>query len=69
MEHNETQSQSRNKVRDSEKDFGSRFAADLFCSSEYHIFSMGLQTAIIVNITSQDIQILHIGSGLFGFFR
>ena len=32
MEHKETQSQSRNKVRDSEKDFGSRFAANLFCS-------------------------------------
>ena len=32
MEHKETQSQSRNNVRDSEKDFGSRFAADLVCS-------------------------------------
>ena len=31
MEHTETQSQSRNKVGDSEKDFGSRVATDLFC--------------------------------------
>ena len=32
MEHTETMSQSRNKVGDSEKDFGSRVAADLLCS-------------------------------------
>ena len=31
MGHKQTQSQSRNKVRDSEKDFGSRLAADFFC--------------------------------------
>ena len=34
MEHKETQSQSR-RVRGSEKDFGSRFAVDLFCSWKF----------------------------------
>ena len=32
MEHKETQSQSKNKVVGSGKDYGSRFAANLFCN-------------------------------------
>ena len=47
MEHKETQNQSRSKVRDSEKDFGSRFAADLFCVSPHSVSSLHIYTFVV----------------------